>query len=224
MNKTLKTTYTACILLILLTLILVLAALPFLPDRIPAHYDAAGVVNRWGSKYEMLIFPGFLLPYGALWLGTCRICREFPSGEIGERIIVIGGVAQFAVFDLMTAYFLYASFRQVENLAFMPLDLNQLLCGLSGLGFIALGNWMPKLKEPGPVGLRTPWSVKSTAVWRKCQRFGGWVMAAMGAVCVLAALLAEGAWCWLWMAAAAAAALAASVVYSRHAAKPTPDE
>ena len=41
MNKTLKKMYTACVLLILLTLILVLAALPFLPDRIPAHYDAA---------------------------------------------------------------------------------------------------------------------------------------------------------------------------------------
>ena len=66
MNKTLKKMYTACVLLILLTLILVLAALPFLPDRIPAHYDAAGVVNRWGSKFEMLIFPGLVLPYGAL--------------------------------------------------------------------------------------------------------------------------------------------------------------
>lgn len=172
----------------------------------------------------MLIFPGLVLPYGALFLGTCRMCREFSSGELGERIIVIGGIVQFAVFDLMTAYFLYTSFRQVEILAFMPLDLNQLLCGVSGLGLIALGNWMPKLKEPGPVGLRTRWSMKSTAVWRKCQRFGGWSFAAAGAGSILAALLAEGAWCWLWMAAAAAAALAASVVYSRHAAKTIPDE
>ncbi len=28
-------------------------ALTFLPDLIPAHYDAAGAVHRWGSKAEL---------------------------------------------------------------------------------------------------------------------------------------------------------------------------
>ena len=36
-------------------------ALFFLPDKIPAHYNAAGEVDRWGSKYEMLIFPGLIV-------------------------------------------------------------------------------------------------------------------------------------------------------------------
>lgn len=205
-------------------LVLVLAALPFLPGRIPAHYNAAGAVDRWGSKYELLIFPGIMLPYGALWLGTCRIFRGLSSGETGERILVIGGIVQFVVFDVITAYFLYAGLRQVENLGFLPLDLNRLLCGLSGLGLIALGNWMPKLKEPGPVGLRTPWSAKNTAVWRKCQRFGGWAFAAAGVFSVGAALLAPGARCWLWMTLALAAAGIAGAVYSRRAASATPDE
>ncbi len=210
------------LLALLLGLALVLAALPFLPDPIPVHYNAAGVVNRWGSKYEMLVFPGLMLSFGALWLGTCRICRGF--GEISERIMLLSGAAMFAVFDLMTAYFLYAGFRQVEHLSDLPLDLNRLLCGVSGLGLIALGNWMPKLKEPGPVGLRTPWSVKNTAVWRKCQRFGGWAFAAAGVFSVGAALLAPGAWCWLWMTLALIAAGIAGAVYSRRAAKATPDE
>lgn len=223
MNKTLKTTYTACILLILLTLILPLAALPFLPDRIPAHYNAAGVVDRWGSKYEMLIFPLLMLPYGAIWLGFSRLMRDSVPEKMMEFILVIGGAAQFAVFDAMIVYFLYADFRQVEHLSDIPLDLNRMVCGLTGLGLIALGNWMPKLKQPGPVGLRTPWSVKNTAVWRKCQRFGGWSLAAAGAASIAAALLAPGAWCWLWLGLSAAAACAAGAAYSRHAAKTTPD-
>lgn len=220
----LKRLYAAMALTIALVLVMVLTALLFLPDRIPVHYNAAGEVNRWGSKFEMLIFPGLLLPYGALWLGACRMFRGRSSGETGERIMVIGGIVQFAVFDLMTAYFLYTSFQKVENLSLLSLDLHRLLCGVSGLGLIALGNWIPKLKEPGPVGLRTPWSVKNETVWRRCQRFGGWVMAAAGAVCVLAALLAEGLWCWLWAALALTAACIAGVLYSRHAAKTTPDE
>lgn len=211
------------VLTVALVLAMVLAALPFLPDPIPVHYNTAGVVNRWGSKYEMLIFPGIMLPYGALWLGTCRMFREFSSGETGERIMVIGGIVQFVVFDLMTAYFLYAGFRQTEHLGILSVDLDRLLCGVCGLGLIALGNWMPKLREPGPVGLRTPWSTKNAAVWRKCQRFGGWSFAAAGAASIAAALLADGLWCWLWTTLALAAAGIAGVAYSRHAANTTPE-
>lgn len=29
-----------------------------LPDKVPAHYNALGEVNRWGSKWELLILPG----------------------------------------------------------------------------------------------------------------------------------------------------------------------
>jgi|SRR5690625_3075775 len=28
-----------------------------LPDQVPAHYNAAGEVDRWGSKWELLILP-----------------------------------------------------------------------------------------------------------------------------------------------------------------------
>ena len=203
---------------------MVLAALPFLPDSIPAHYNAAGQVDRWGSKYETLIFPALMLPYGLLYLGTCRLAREFPSGEMAERVLVIGGIAQFALFDVMILYFLYADFQQVENLAFLPVDLHRLLCAVCGVGLIAMGNWMPKLQKPGPVGLRTPWSMKNETVWRRCQRFGGWSFAAAGAASIAAALLAEGMWCWLWMVLALTAAGIAGTVYSWHAAKNTPDE
>ena len=38
--------------LMFLPLIVVLIALHFLPERIPAHYDFNNQVTRWGSKYE----------------------------------------------------------------------------------------------------------------------------------------------------------------------------
>jgi|SRR5690625_27769 len=28
-----------------------------LPDQVPAHYNAAGEVDRWGSKWELMILP-----------------------------------------------------------------------------------------------------------------------------------------------------------------------
>ena len=52
--KTKKTIY---IILMFLPLVAALAALPFLPDKIPAHYGFDNQVTRWGSKYEALLYP-----------------------------------------------------------------------------------------------------------------------------------------------------------------------
>jgi len=38
--------------LMFLPLIVVLIALQFLPEQIPAHYGFDNQVTRWGSKYE----------------------------------------------------------------------------------------------------------------------------------------------------------------------------
>ena len=38
-----------------------------LPDKIPGHYNAAGIVDRWGNKGEILILPVItILLYGGL--------------------------------------------------------------------------------------------------------------------------------------------------------------
>lgn len=223
-SQQLKLLYKISFLLLALELVMVLAALPFLPDSIPAHYNAAGVADRWGSKYEALIFPLLLLPYGGIWMGVSRLTRGSSSGEMAEFLLLIGGVVQFAVFDVMTACFLYADFRQTERLASLPVDLNRILCAVTGLGLIALGNYLPKLKTPGPVGLRTRWSMKNEAVWRRCQRFGGWSLAAAGVFSIAAALIAGGWQCWLWMTLALVAAGAAGTVYSRRAAMTAPEQ
>lgn len=45
------------IILMLLPLIAVVVAYPFLPDKIPAHYGMNNQVTRWGNKSETFIFP-----------------------------------------------------------------------------------------------------------------------------------------------------------------------
>ena len=219
MKSKVKALYTISILLTALSLILPLAALPFLPDAIPAHYNAAGMVDRWGSKYEILIFPAFIIPCGVIWTACGRLHWRGQEEQASELVWLIGGVVQLIVFAALQLYFLYADFRQAEHLEFLPVDIHRFLCAVCGLGLIALGNWMPKLKQPGPMGLRTPWSMKNETVWRKCQRFGGWSFAAAGAASIAAALLVGGVWCWLWMTLALIAAGAAGVVYSYHVAK-----
>ena len=48
------------LILIMIVLASTLIAMAFLPDIIPVHFDIHGEVDRWGSKYELLILPGVL--------------------------------------------------------------------------------------------------------------------------------------------------------------------
>ena len=53
------------IILMLLPLIAVVVAYPFLPDKIPAHYGIDNQVTRWGNKSETFYFSYY---YNILWI------------------------------------------------------------------------------------------------------------------------------------------------------------
>ena len=46
-----------------------------LPEEVPAHYNAYGVVDRWGSKWELLQLPGV----GAFILLLIQTLEKFPE-------------------------------------------------------------------------------------------------------------------------------------------------
>ncbi|WP_242774513.1 DUF1648 domain-containing protein [Brevibacillus parabrevis] len=46
-----------------------------LPDKVPAHFDAVGEVDRWGSKWELLILPGI----GAFIFGLMQLLEKHPE-------------------------------------------------------------------------------------------------------------------------------------------------
>jgi uncharacterized membrane protein len=46
-----------------------------LPEEVPAHYNALGEVDRWGSKWELLILPGV----GAFIILFMQTFEKFPE-------------------------------------------------------------------------------------------------------------------------------------------------
>lgn len=64
-------------------LVVVLPAVVFawlverLPARVPAHFDAAGEVDRWGSPHEQWFFLGILLfDYALMWVVAWTVSAE----------------------------------------------------------------------------------------------------------------------------------------------------
>ncbi|WP_324254982.1 DUF1648 domain-containing protein [Bacillus wiedmannii] len=46
-----------------------------LPEEVPTHYNAYGAVDRWGSKWELLLLPGI----GAFILLLMQTLEKFPE-------------------------------------------------------------------------------------------------------------------------------------------------
>ena len=92
-----------------LPLVVTLAALLVLPAEIPVHYNAAGEVNRWGSKYEMLFLSLITLLMGAFLLKVSQWSgRKAP----GNRTAVLAiGCGALLVFNVMTVVFLVQAYR-----------------------------------------------------------------------------------------------------------------
>jgi len=80
-----------------------------------------------------------------------------------------------------------------------------------GVLLMVLGNYMGKLRKNFFIGIRTPWTLASDAVWERTHRLAGWLFVLAGVVVVAGVLL--GAAIWLPLAAIVAATLI-PVVYS----------
>ena len=52
----------------LIPTIITAAAIPFMSDKVPMHYDVSGNVDRYGSKYENFIFPFSIIAITIFWL------------------------------------------------------------------------------------------------------------------------------------------------------------
>ena len=155
-------------------LVIVLIALPYLPEKIPAHYGFDNQVDRWGSKYEALLFPIISFFMGHFLLGMAKLAaKKEEHGENNKNVTIIMGILVLILLNALNVYSLYTSFNKVENLSFVSLDIGQLVFGIIAMLMIVTGNLMPKLRMNSMIGLRTHWSMKNEATWKKSQHIGG---------------------------------------------------
>ena len=180
--------------LMFLPLLITVIALPFLPEQIPAHYNFAGEVDRIGSKFEMLIFPLCTIGMGSFMLWMAKIAaKQEENGNNNEKIVFYTGMGISVWFTVIFCHSLFKAFQFKSAMSYsFEADINQLVCILLGIGLVVTGNFMPKLRNNGIIGLRTPWSMKNDVTWKKCQLFGGISFIVCGAVMIALGIFMEG--------------------------------
>jgi len=155
-------------------LIITLIALPMLPDQVPAHFGFDGNVTRYGSKYEQLITPAFallMLPFFALTEKFSQK-QEPEKAERNAKTMFWTSIFCSALFTALTVWFLHLCFVNAQSLAEGNPKVSKIIGVVIGIGFIIIGNLLPKVKRNTILGIRLPWTLASEINWYKTHRFG----------------------------------------------------
>ncbi|GAA6748359.1 DUF1648 domain-containing protein [Thermus brockianus] len=173
---------------------LTLYAYALLPERIPAHFNAQGEVDRYGSRLEIFLLPVILtfLLYPLLALAP-RLDPKLKGQAPAVWPWLVAGVVWS--FFLLQGAILYATWQAVGGNPF-PVG-KAILLGV-GLVFLAFGFLLPKLPPNYLAGVRTPWTLENPRVWRKTHGRAGLVFTLLGLLAWAAAFL-EGWGIGLWL-------------------------
>lgn len=206
-----------------LPLAVTLIWLQFLPDRVPMHYDFAGNIDRWGSKWENLLLPGIVLVMGVIcWLVTRSGLRKAAAdekqkahAEANVKVVRIVMVATGLFFTVLQAFLLYkagqaAASDATEN----SVEIDRVTTACMGILFLVLGNYMPKAKRNSLVGFRCGWTMFNDLTWQKSNRFSGLALMLAGLATVACAVFLPKGWAVPGMLVTLTTAMIACLVYA----------
>jgi uncharacterized membrane protein len=149
------------------------------PERVITHWNFAGEPNGWSSRgFAAFFFPALLAGMYILFLA---IPYFDPKKERYAEFAKAYSVFRAFIIFIMTLIFFIAS---LDNLGF-NFNIGAWTASAVGVLFIVIGNYMGKLKMNWFVGIRTPWTLSSEAVWNKTHRFGGKVFVFCGVLMAL---------------------------------------
>jgi len=189
-----KKLYAICYGVILLCIIGTAILLIFTPDTIPAHYNFAGEVDRFGSKYENLIFPLFAIIMGAFFILLAKLQRK-KGVAVNEKILLYTGICTLLFFTVLGFYFMLKAIRyDPDATAAFSIDVMKFTGIAIGIMLVILGNIMPKARRNAMFGLRTKWSMANDNVWQKSQRFGGITSVLCGLAMIIVSVIIPGVW------------------------------
>lgn len=162
-----------------------LAFYPNLPDTIPTHWGFDGQADGWGPKYTTLILcalpPALLLLMAVIPKIDPRSANFEKFGKI-YRGYIIGLTLFMCAITWLGELTVYNVLPGTGNLVTV------LVCGGCGVLFIALGNYMPRIKQNYTFGCRTPWALNDEHNWNRTQRMGGIVFVVIGVAMLLSML------------------------------------
>ena len=158
-------------------------AWPRLAPRVPTHWNVRGVPDGYSPRlFAVLLVPVVIVVLNGMFRALPRIDpRRVNYDKFRDTYWLFANTV--CLFLLGVHVLVIAS-----GLGY-PVAMSRLLPAGMGLLFIVLGNYLSRVQPTWFVGIRTPWTLSSDAVWRKTHRTGGITFVVAGLVMVGAAFL-----------------------------------
>lgn len=167
------------------SIVLGLVLYPKLPDPMPIHWNAKGVVDGFAPKNYLQVLMLPLITLGSYIFVTVLPFID-PKKSNYAKFIGSFRLIKLAVFIFMTLIYI------ATLMAGMGYKFNMSAIATLGIGllYIVLGNTFSRVRFNYFVGFRTPWTLSSEEVWRRTHRFGGYIWVVAGILTVLGGLFA----------------------------------
>lgn len=161
---------------------------PLLPEVVPVHWNAAGEANGYGPRASYwMLGPGMmLLIMAACWMTPYLSPRRYEVDSFADTYSYIGTVVVAAM------GYIYALVLTEAVHGGVPID-RAIPAGVAVL-LILIGNPMGKVRRNFFLGIRTPWTLASEAVWYSTHRMAAKLMVASGLLALMAVWLHASPW------------------------------
>ena len=179
------------LLIILATFVLGVALYPHLPAHLATHWNMQGNVNHFTPKFWSV----FGLPF--IMIGIAALFLLIPLIDPLKKNIAVFR-PYFDLFVVLLMLFLFYAYLLVIiwNMG-NHFNMNEALVPALGALFYYIGVLMAHAQPNWFVGIRTPWTLSNTTVWRDTHRLGGRLYKIAGLIAVLGFFVPQYA---LWVA------------------------
>ena len=154
-----------------------------LPDQLPTHFGVDGAADGFSGKpFAVFGIPVMMLFFHIVIFFATRLDKQ--NRGHNEKVLNLVGLI-FPAMSIVSSVVIYSLALGKEP------NLSMLLFPLLGLLFIAIGNWLPKIKQNSTLGIKIKWTLYNEENWNKTHRFAGFVWVIGGVLFCIMGFVAE---------------------------------
>jgi uncharacterized membrane protein len=185
-------------------------AWPKIPSNahVAVHWGLGGQANGYTGRL------GALLRLPLVMLGLGALLAVLPLIDPRRPNLLRSSRAYNAIWIGLAALLTGLHAVIVLEAAGHRLPVTSLLTGATGVLFMVIGNYLPKLRSNWFAGLRTPWTLSSERSWLRSHRLAGRLFVALGLLVLLLAPFASSQVQVVTLAAGLGVVTAVTVTYS----------
>lgn len=151
-----------------------------LPDTIATHFNAQNVADGFMDKPLALFgLPAFMF---FMHLLVIFVLNKDPKRKNMPSIMMD---LMYVFLPLLTVFLMGITIGYSLGI---EINIGFFTSMLIGIIFIAIGNYMPRVKQNYSMGIKTPWTLNNEEVWNKTHRLGGLCFVLMGIGTIIAGL------------------------------------